>query len=118
PNLHWGELLWELNQILAEEIDYRYEAASTQRMRRTLRKHAIYVPKVFLQYCTRRVLVTEFLHAVLMADFIRMLHTDPMRGKAWCAQNNVKPRVLATRLFNSLWRQLLEDNLFHGDLHP
>jgi ubiquinone biosynthesis protein len=118
PNLHWDEMLWELNQILVEEIDFRYEAASTRRMRKNLRKHKIYVPKVFLRYSTRRVMVSEFIHAVLMADYIRMLHDDPMRVEAWCHENNVVPRRVAERLYNSMWRQMLEDNLFHGDMHP
>ncbi len=118
PNLHWDEMLWELNQILAEELDFRYEAASTRRMREHLRRHAIHVPKVFLRYSARRVMVTEFISAVLMADFIRTLHTDPMRVKAWCQVNNINMRKVGRRLYNSMWRQMLEENLFHGDMHP
>ena len=118
PNLHWDEMLWELNQILAEELDFRFEAASTQRMRANLREHAIYVPKVFLRYSSKRVLVTEFISAVLMADFIRTLHTDPLRVEAWCRANNFNMRRVGRRLYNSMWRQMLEDNLFHGDMHP
>jgi ubiquinone biosynthesis protein len=118
PNMHWQELLWELNQILTEEIDYRYEATSTMRMRKNLRKHKIYVHQVFHDYSTRRVLVTEFVTAVLMSDYIRMQDLDPLRCERWEQENNVDPKLVARRLFESLWRQLLEDNLFHGDLHP
>jgi ubiquinone biosynthesis protein len=118
PNLHWEEMLWELRQILAEEIDFRYEAASTRRMRKNLRRHGIYVPKVFEPLCTRKILVTEFVSAVLMSDYIRMLQTDPQRVTLWCQQNNVNPRKLAWRMYQSMWRQMLEDNLFHGDMHP
>jgi ubiquinone biosynthesis protein len=118
PNLRWQEMLWELNQILAEEIDYRFEASSTMRMRKALRRHGVYVHKVFLRYSTRRVLVTEYVTAVLMADYIRVHKSDPARCERWHEENNVDPRLVARRLFNSLWRQLLEDNLFHADLHP
>ena len=118
PNLHWDEMLWELNQILTEEVDFRYEAASTRRMRKNLRRHSIYVPKVFLRYSSQRVMVSEFVNAVLMADFIRMLHTDPIRVEAWCRENDFDTKVVARRLYNSMWRQMLEDNLFHGDMHP
>ncbi len=118
PNLHWDEMLWELNQILVEEIDFRYEAASTRRMRKNLRRHSIYVPRVFRRYSKRRVMVSEFIHAVLMADFIRMLQFEPLRVELWCDQNNVDPKKVARRLYNSMWRQMLEDNLFHGDMHP
>lgn len=118
PNLRWQEMLWELNQILAEEIDYRVEATSTMRMRKMLRKHKVYVHKVFHAHSTRRVLVTEYVTAVLMSDYIRMRKLDPVRCERWHQENNVDPKIVAKRLFESLWRQLLEDNLFHGDLHP
>jgi ubiquinone biosynthesis protein len=118
PNLQWDEMLWELTQILNEEIDYRIEATAIQRMRKNLRKHRIYVHKVFSAYSTRRVLVTEYITGVLMADYIHVKRTDPLRLQKWQQDNNVQPRKVARRLFDSLWRQLLEDNLFHADLHP
>jgi ubiquinone biosynthesis protein len=118
PNLHWEELLWELNQILAEETDYRCEAASISRLRKSLRKHKIYVHKVFHAYSTRRVLVTEYITAVLMSDYIRVIKTDPIRCEKWQQDNNVDPKLVMRRLFDSLWRQLLRDNLFHSDMHP
>jgi ubiquinone biosynthesis protein len=118
PDLHWEEMLWELEQILAEEIDFRFEASATRRMRQNLRRHKIYVPKVFIDLCTRKIMVTEFIHAVLMADYIRMLQHDPKRVVTWCQENNVDPKILAWRMYSSMWRQMLEDNLFHGDMHP
>jgi ubiquinone biosynthesis protein len=118
PNLQWQEMLWELTQILNEEIDYRVEATSIMRMRKTLRKHKIYTHKVFYPYSTRRLLVTEHITGVLMADYIRMRRDDPLRCEHWQQENNVDPHLVSLRLFESLWRQLLEDNLFHGDLHP
>jgi ubiquinone biosynthesis protein len=87
-------------------------------MRKSLWPHRVYVPKVFPSYCTKQVLVTEFIDGVLMTDYIRMLGDDPQRCAAWCAENKIRPRLVARRLYNSLLRQLLEDNLFHGDLHP
>src|SRR6516165_2556839 len=118
PDLRWEEMLWELDQIVAEEIDYRFEASNMRRMRKSLWPHRVYVPKVFPSYCTKQVLVTEFIDGVLMTDYIRMLGDDPQRCAAWCAENKIRPRLVARRLYNSLLRQLLEDNLFHGDPHP
>jgi ubiquinone biosynthesis protein len=87
-------------------------------MKRALRGHRIYVPRLFSRYSSRRVLVTEFIHAILMADYIRMAEENPERLAAWLAENNVKPRKVARRLIHSMYRQLFENNLFHGDLHP
>jgi len=116
--LRWQEGLLELRNIMEEELDYRYEAMAMRRMKKTLRKHGIYVPKVFSEYTRRRVLVTEFIHAALMADFIKMYAKDPVRLSAWLAENNIDPQLVSRRLVFSLFRQLFEDNFFHGDLHP
>jgi ubiquinone biosynthesis protein len=118
PDLRWEEMLWELDQIVTEETDYRFEASNMRRMRKSLRPHRVYVPRVFGPYCTRRILVTEFIDGVLMTDYIRLLQDDPMRCAAWCEENNIRPSLVASHLYHSLLRQLLEDNLFHGDPHP
>lgn len=117
-HMRWDLGYDELTAVMKEELDYRYEASSIRRMRRALRGHRIYVPRLFGRYSTRRVLVTEFLHAVLMSDYIRMAEQNPERLAAWLTENNVKPRKVARRLIQSMYRQLFEDNLFHGDLHP
>ena len=89
-----------------------------RRMRKTLKKHDIYVPRVFTKYSTERVLVSEFIHAVLMADFIEVGLKDPAHLQQWLCENNVNPQRLAKRMIHSLFRQLFEDNLYHGDMHP
>lgn len=118
PYLRWDELVWELEQIMLEEIDYRYEAANLRRMRKSLRRHKVYVPRVFESLSARRVLVMEFLEGTLMSDYIEVARKDPGRLAAWQEENNVDPRRVGNRLFETFFRQLLEDNLFHADLHP
>jgi len=118
PHLRWRDFLWELEQIMLEELDYRYEASHLRRMKASLHGHRVYVPKVYQQLCTPRVLVMEFIAGVLMSDYITVRHHDPARLIAWLEANNVKPAKVASRLFCSTLRQLLEDNLFHADLHP
>jgi ubiquinone biosynthesis protein len=118
PHMRWTELAWELRHVLEEEIDYRFEASNMRRMKKTLKRHKIYVPKVYARYSSRRVLTTEFVTGALMADYITLRQTDPTRLAAWLTENNIKPRLLARRLCFSLMRQVIEDNLYHGDLHP
>jgi ubiquinone biosynthesis protein len=117
-HMRWDLGYNELADVMREELDYHYEASAMRRMRKALRGHRIYVPRLFDRYSTRRVLVTEFIHAILMADYIKMAEEDPERLAAWLAENNVKPRKVARRLILSMYRQLFENNLFHGDLHP
>jgi len=117
-HMHWDLGEHELRQIVKEELDFGYEASSTTRMRRTLRRHGVHVPRVFDAYSTPRVLVTELLPSVFMADYIRVAREDPERLRRWLAANDIDPRRVARRLVFSLERQMLEDNLFHGDMHP
>jgi len=55
---------------------------------------------------------------VVMSDYLRMTQADPDRVARRCAENNVSPRRVGQRLMFTFYRQLFEDNLFHGDLHP
>ncbi len=117
-HMRWDLGYDELCSVMREELDFHYEASSVRRMRKSLRPHKIYVPKLFPHYCSNRVLVTEFIHAVLMADYIKLVERNPEKLSAWLAENNINPHRVARRLIHSIFRQLLEDNLYHGDLHP
>src|SRR5262249_10158814 len=59
PHFRWSEMYAELEGAILEELDYRQEATSLRRMRKNLRAHKIYVPKVYPRFCTARVLVME-----------------------------------------------------------
>jgi ubiquinone biosynthesis protein len=115
---HWREGYWEIDHILREEVDYRFEASNIERIGKTLRRHRIVVPQVYEKYSAQRVLVMEFVTGALMAEFLNALQADPRSVAAWCRENNVSPRRVARRLHLSMLRQILEDNLYHGDLHP
>jgi ubiquinone biosynthesis protein len=117
-HMRWDLGYDELCAVMKEELDFHYEASSIRRMRKSLKGHRIYVPRLFSNYSSRRILVTEFIHAVLMADYIKVADTDPQRLATWLNENNVDPRKVARRLIHSIFRQLLENNLYHGDLHP
>lgn len=108
----------ELSRIMLEEIDYRYEQANLRRMRKTLRPHKIYVPKYFKQYSGAHLIVMEEIPGVLMSDYLAVQRTDPERLAAWRKENNVKARKVGSLLLRSFYRQVTEDNLIHGDLHP
>ena len=117
-HMRWDLGYEELREVMKEELDFHYEASSLRRMKKSLKGHKIYVPKLFARYSSKRVLVTEFIHAVLMADYIREATADPEHLAVWLRENNVDPRLVARRLIDSIFRQIFENNLYHGDLHP
>jgi len=118
PFMRWDDGLRELREILREELDCRYEASAFYRMKKSLKPHKIYVPDVFPRYTTQFILVTEFIHATLMMDYIYIADTDPGKLAVWLRENDINPHIVARGMIQSVFRQLFEDNLYHGDLHP
>ena len=112
------EGLREINEILQEETDYRYEAANIRRMRKSLREHDVHVPRVFSKISTRRVLVMEYVPGVLMSELVEVERENPRRVEEWLNENDIDRRKVAESMVITMFRQVLEDNLFHGDLHP
>lgn len=113
-----SEGLAELRAILNEETNYQYELVNLQRMRRSLLNHDVYVPRAVKDLCRQRVLVLEEVPGVLMSQYTELRHADPERVNRWALMNGIDPRTLARNLSITLLRQILEDNEFHGDLHP
>ena len=114
----WDGMIKELQQIVGEEVDYRYEVSNLRRLRKNLKPHNVYVPKVHRRLSGKKIIVMEFIEGVLMSDYLRVEERDPARIQRWCEANEVRPRKVGSRLMRSFYRQLFEDRLFHGDLHP
>lgn len=118
PQVRWIDMVWELEKTLTEELDYRMEASAIIRSWKKLRRHKVYVPEVFQSYCSRRVLVMEFVEGVFMSDYIKVANEDPARLHRWLEENKIVPAKVGERLVMTHLRQVFEDNLFHADLHP
>jgi ubiquinone biosynthesis protein len=118
PHFRWEEMLWEAELIIREELDYRIEATNQRRLRRSLARHDVYVPQVFTDLSSPRVLTMEYVPGVLMSDYLRIATTDRRRLDRWREANGIDTDRLARRMLRSFLRQLFEDNLFHSDLHP
>ncbi|NEP59746.1 MAG: AarF/ABC1/UbiB kinase family protein [Symploca sp. SIO2G7] len=116
--LRLDEAVLELERIFKEELDYRYEASNARRIRKTLKEHKVYVPKVYDKYTTPKVLVMEYIEAVLMSDYIKTYQSNPEKLRQWEEENNVDPDKVGEQLYLSVFRQVFEDNLYHADLHP
>ncbi|MCS1407972.1 MAG: putative protein kinase UbiB [Verrucomicrobia subdivision 3 bacterium] len=118
PHMHWQEMLREVDAMMQEELDYRHEAGNLRKLRKTLKHHGVITPRVYLEFNTKQLLVMELLEGVFMSDFINTSRTHPARLAAWLQENDLDPAKIARRLLHSMLRQLYEDLLFHGDLHP
>ena len=108
----------ELREVLTEETNYEREAVNIRNMRKSLRRHSIYVPRVITHLSSKRILVMEEVPGVLMSQYIRVRRDDPERAHLWELHNGIDVKTVARHLAVSALRQILEDNQFHGDLHP
>jgi predicted unusual protein kinase regulating ubiquinone biosynthesis (AarF/ABC1/UbiB family) len=118
PRWRPTEFIAEVRRQLLEEMDYRFEANAQRRMRRELRTDGLFVPKVFTEYCSESVLVTEWVESVPVTDYLQLLRSDPDAAAAWLAANGIRPSKSATTLLLSLMVQIYERNRAHCDLHP
>lgn len=109
----WGKiygftgLVEEFERTMQEETDYTAEARHIDTFRRHFRDDPhIYVPEVYWEYTTRRLLTMEYLDGVRITDV------------GGLAALNVEPRVLARRVVHAVLKQILIDGFFHADPHP
>lgn len=116
-HLKMGEAMWEIEELAAEELDYRREADSLVRMRKLLKPHGIVVPRVYRRLSTDKLLVMDFIDGVRVSELLAAKREDPERVGRWLQENEIDLRRVGRRLYQSFLRQRLEGRLFHGDLH-
>jgi len=105
PGLDSKALLAELRERIAEELDYELEAQNQRRIERLLRGHPFFrVPRVSMDLCTRRVLVSEYVEG---ARFEAVRRAD-------VAQRDRYGEIVFRFFFGLLYR----DWIALGDPHP
>ncbi len=97
-------LVRETRRIFLREIDFIREAANIKIARAYRRDEDAYIPEVYEEHCTERMLVMEFIDGKRLRDLDTETLTDP--------------RALAVQGLKSAIKQILEDGFFHADPHP
>ncbi len=105
--LEWASIVDEFGAKLFEELDYVHEAHMAQRFRADIgQMPGIYVPQVYSELSSRRVLTTEFIHGIKISD----------KEQLEAAAIDI-PRLLRRGVRTNL-QQLLDNGFFHADPHP
>lgn len=100
-------IIEEFASILYREMDYTNEASNMQRaLFEAENVPGVFIPKVFNQYVTERVLVTEFV------DGIKISKVDELRAA------NVNVKEVVARGTDLILTQILINGFFHADPHP
>ncbi len=96
----------EFERHILKEIDYNQEAMNIIRFDKNFKDDkTIYVPKVYKEYSTEKVLTMELIEGKKVLNVI-----DSDEGYD-------KP-LIAKREINSFFKQVLIDGFFHADPHP
>ncbi len=100
-------LLDEFAAVLWEELDYMQEGRNAERFSAAFADDpGVYVPSVYWDYTTKRVLVLEDVTSIKIGDY-----------DAITAAGISRPEV-AQRLLDVYLRQIFEIRFFHADPHP
>jgi predicted unusual protein kinase regulating ubiquinone biosynthesis (AarF/ABC1/UbiB family) len=106
-NADWAGMLREFDVTIHEEMDYAAEGHNADRFRENFRNWTnVYVPKIFWNATTSKVLTMEFIHGTKVTD----LDEQHRLG--------VAPEKVNRLLIKTYLKQLLEDGFFHADPHP
>ncbi len=101
------EVVQEYEKTILDELDLMREGANAIQLRRNfLDSKLLYVPEIYPDYCTKKVLVMERIYGIPVSDI-----------KSLQAQGtNLK--LLAERGVEAFFTQVFRDSFFHADMHP
>lgn len=110
-----GDVVAELRTSLMEELDCRIEARNVEEFYRDNQGEPIRCARAYLQYCTRRMMIMDFVEGVGIASFIERADAGVEADDAHALA--VKRR-LAKVLTDNYMKQIFSDGFFHADPHP
>jgi ubiquinone biosynthesis protein len=101
------KIVEEFARSIEKEMDYTLEATSMERVARfSLNDEAVYIPKVYREITTERVLTTEYV------DGIKVSLLDQLEDNGYDRQ------LITRRGADILLSQIFEHGFFHADPHP
>jgi ubiquinone biosynthesis protein len=97
----------EFARTLEKELDYRLEAAHMERFAIQFTSDInVYVPKVYREATTTRVLTMEYIQGIKATEIERL------------EREGLDRQEIARRGFDLIMKQVFVDGFFHGDPHP
>lgn len=101
------KIVEEFARSIEKEMDYTLEATSMERVARSfLQDSTVYIPKVYREITTQRVLTTEFI------DGIKVSRLDELDAQG------LDRKLITRRGATILLTQIFEHGFFHADPHP
>lgn len=105
--LQLSKLVAEYEAVILSELDMRLEASNIKQTGRNFEdNNLLYVPDVYLDYCSENLLVMEMIEGIPV-DRIETLN-----------DLGVDLKLVAERGVEIFLKQVFIDNFFHADMHP
>jgi ubiquinone biosynthesis protein len=110
----------EFEVILFAELNFRNEARHTDifRRRAAKRKKGVTAPKVYFEYSTEEVMVSEFVSGVWMWELMAAVDKNDQDFLARVRVLGIEPKALARKLVSVMQHEVQEELFFHADPHP
>ncbi|MDO8578363.1 MAG: lipopolysaccharide core heptose(II) kinase RfaY, partial [Dehalococcoidales bacterium] len=100
-------LVEEFAQQIKKELDFRIEGQNMRRFGLNFRgDETIHIPEVYLDYCTKKVVVMEYLDGITIADTKRL------------EEEGYDLQVIAKRGVMISFKAVFQHGFFHADPHP
>jgi predicted unusual protein kinase regulating ubiquinone biosynthesis (AarF/ABC1/UbiB family) len=97
----------EFERTVYEEIDFVSEAANCKRFKEMFKDdETIYIPEVYEEYTTRRLLVLEWIDGIKINDYTAL------------EAAGIDRLEVANRTVQAYFHQFFDEGFFHADPHP
>ena len=97
----------EFERTVYEEIDFVTEAANCKRFKEMFKDdETIYIPEVYEEYTTRRLLVLEWIDGIKINDYAAL------------EAAGIDRLEVANRTVQAYFHQFFDEGFFHADPHP
>lgn len=102
-----SEMIEEFSSAILDELDFTLEGRNADIFRKNFRGDpTVYIPKVYWNYTTKRVLVMEYVAGFKLTSRIEL------------RERGFNPSEIAKRLVDAMLKQIYFDGFFHSDPHP
>lgn len=101
------EVVADYEKTIFDELDMQREAANASQLRRNFENsNLIYMPEIYWDYVSTRVIVMERIQGIPIAE------VEALKAA------NVNMKVLAEKGVEIFFTQVFRDSFFHADMHP
>ncbi len=101
------ELVRQFDKIIKRELDFISEARAIDRFRFNFKDDTfVFIPQVFWNYTTSKILTTEFVDGIKITDIKNI------------EANNLDRKVIAENGARIILKEIFDYRFFHGDPHP